>query len=353
MDVILAALVFLSVSLQKTYAALPVKEVKRRARSGDEFAMLLHKAVSYGHSLRAVLWFFITIFSTIFFLNIARTAPTWFALTSSVALLWIAYVWLPSSKVTRVGEHLAIWIAPILSWLLNYLHPILNRVITLVRRHRPVKIHTGLYEKDDLVELINQQAIQADNRIDRTSLEIAHHALTFGDQLVRDHLTPRRVVKVVPIREAIGPILMTELHDSGHSRFPVFDGKKDNIIGTLYLRDLVNAKSIGKVSDVMKKDVCYVHEEQSLYDAMQAILKTRHHLLVVVNSFEEYVGIITMEDVLEQIIGKTILDEFDQYNDLRAVAARAAKLEHKSHQEEKTTADNTEDDTITSDETSA
>ena len=145
---------------------------------------------------------------------------------------------------------------------------------------------------------------------------------------------PKRVVKAVSVNENIGPVLMTELHDIGHSRFPVYDGKKDSIIGTLYLRDLVNTKSTGKVSDVMKKDVCYVHEEQSLYDALQAILKTRHHLLVVVNSFEEYVGIITIEDVIEQIIGKPILDEFDQYNDLRAVAARVAKLEHQAHHEE-------------------
>jgi Mg2+/Co2+ transporter CorC len=50
-----------------------------------------------------------------------------------------------------------------------------------------------------------------------------------------------------------------------------------------------------------------------------------------VNDFEEYVGILTMEDVLEQIIGKPIVDEFDQYDDLRAVAAKTAQVEHKAH----------------------
>jgi CBS domain containing-hemolysin-like protein len=53
----------------------------------------------------------------------------------------------------------------------------------------------------------------------------------------------------------------------------------------------------------------------------------------VVNSFEEYVGIITMEDVLETMIGKLIVDEFDRYDDLRAVAARAAHKEHKARKE--------------------
>ena len=148
---------------------------------------------------------------------------------------------------------------------------------------------------------------------------------------------------------------MDTLHKSGHSRFPVYDGKKDNIVGTLYMRDLVNAKEGGTIKSVMKHDVGYVHEEQNLYDALQAVIKTHHHLLVVVNSFEEYVGIITLEDILEQVVGKLIVDEFDQYNDLRAVAARAAEAEREARGEEKpenTTTVKEDDDTITSDDTS-
>jgi CBS domain containing-hemolysin-like protein len=53
--------------------------------------------------------------------------------------------------------------------------------------------------------------------------------------------------------------------------------------------------------------------------------------MIVVNSFEEYIGIVTIEDVLEQIVGKQIVDEFDQYDDLRAVAAKAAAKDHKKH----------------------
>jgi magnesium and cobalt transporter len=132
---------------------------------------------------------------------------------------------------------------------------------------------------------------------------------------------------------------MSELHDSGFSRFPVYEGKKDNIIGTLFLKDLVNTKASAKVRDVMRRTVCYVHEDQTLQDALQAILKTHHHLLIVVNNFEDYVGILTIEDVLEQVIGKAIVDEFDQYEDIRAVAQRAALKEHKEHKEAETTSE--------------
>jgi CBS domain containing-hemolysin-like protein len=78
-----------------------------------------------------------------------------------------------------------------------------------------------------------------------------------------------------------------------------------------------------------------VHEDFTLYQALQAFLKTKHHLFLVVNSFEELVGILTIEDVLEQMIGKPIVDEFDRYDDLRAVAAAAAKKDHVNHNEPK------------------
>lgn len=332
LDFPLAVLVIFSVILQKTYSALPLKEIKRRARAGNRLAKLIYRVASYGQSLRAVLWLFIIIFSAAFFFVISRNAPSWFALAASVSLIWIAYVWLPSARVSGFSERLAAWAAPILAWLLNYLHPILNRSIGLVRGSRPISSHTRLYEREDLLDLIKQQQEQADNRIDRMELEIAASALTFGDRLIRKRLTPRRMVKTVAVDEPIGPLLMDELHKSGHSRFPVYDGKKDNIVGALYMRDLVDALGKGTVQNVMKPAISYVHEEQNLYDALQAVTKTHHHLLVVVNSFEEYVGIITLEDILEQIVGKPIIDEFDQYQDLRAVAARAAKAERTQHE---------------------
>jgi CBS domain containing-hemolysin-like protein len=331
-NLILAALSLLFISLQRGYHSVPVKELKRRARDGDEIAIGLYRAVAYGHSLRSVLWFLVIISSSAFFVSVAVTAPVWVALLSSAMIAWFGFVWLPVRQTNRLSTRLARMFAPALAWILNYLHPILDRVVVFVRRHKPVRIHTGLYDKDDLIELLERQFVQADSRITREELDIAYSALTAGEKLVRDIMIPRRVVKMINADDSVGPILMTEVHASGHSRYPVYDGKNDNIVGTLYLRDLMQAKEGGSVRSIMRSaDVCYIHEEQSLIEALQAILKTRRHLFIVVNSFEEYVGIVTIEDVLENIIGKPIVDEFDQYEDLRAVAAHAARKEHKEH----------------------
>jgi CBS domain containing-hemolysin-like protein len=180
---------------------------------------------------------------------------------------------------------------------------------------------------------LERQKHQPDNRIEVGELDLIVHALSFGDKQVRDVLVPKRVVQFVNANETVGPVLMGELHKSGHSRFPVFERKHDNVVGVLYLKELVANHKTGKVSDLMSKQLHYVHEDFTLYQTLQAFLKTKQHLFLVVNSFEELVGIITIEDVLEQIVGHPIVDEFDKYDDLRAVAAAAAKKEHYEHQE--------------------
>lgn len=329
--IVLAAFALVSVGLLKSYRHVSERELKRRARDGDELATALYRAAAYGSSLSAILWLFVVFFNALFFVWIAKDAPTWFAVVASAAVLWFAFVWMPARDVTRFSTWLAVKLAPILAWILNYLHPVLDRIASFIDKHKPITIHTGLYDREDLVNLIHDQKVQPDNRIDVVSLDIALHTLTFGDRLVRDIMVPRRAVKMVPVTETVGPVLMNELHASGFSRFPVYEGKKDNIVGTLFLRDLVKAKTGGSIAKTMKPEVMFVHEEQPLTDALQAILKTRRHQFIVVNSFEEYVGIITMEDVLEQVVGKAIIDEFDQYDDVRAVAGRNAKQEHKEH----------------------
>ncbi len=329
----LLLLTFLTISLERTYYRVKPAELKRRAREGDPFAAGLYRAVAYGASLRLLLWVLVGASAAGFFVVFSRSFSPWLAFVIIVATVWFGFAWLPNSRVTSLSAYMAKWLAKPLGWILNRLNPLLDWIASLIRRHRPIHFHSGLYRKEDLLELLNLQSSQFDNKISEQELDMARHALQFGDKTVRGVMVPRRAVKLVNIGDTIGPIFINELHQSGHSRFPVFDGKKDNIVGALYLRDLVGLKVEGKVKDVMKKKVMYVHEEQSLHDVLQAIIKTHHQLFIVVNSFEEFVGVIGLEDVMEQIIGSPIMDEFDRYEDLRAVAERAAKKEHAANDE--------------------
>lgn len=336
-SLLLASVMLLTISLQRAYGVLPIKELKRRARMGDQTAGLLHRAAVYGVSLRVLLWLIVGLSAGGFFVFTATHQSGLIAFGASILVIWIGFTRFSNQNVRMISIWFAKILSPVFGWILQFIHSPIRLVSDLLNRHRPVHLHTGIYDKEDLLELLNNQQIQADNRIEKYELELAASALTFGEVQVGEVLTPRRVVKHVSVDEAIGPLLMDELHASGFSRFPVYEGKKDHFVGTLFLKDLVKTKASGQIKDVMRREVCYVHEEQTLFDALQTILKTRLHQLIVVNSFEEYVGVLSIEDVLERIVGQNIVDEFDEHDDLRAVAGRVAQKEHKQHQEVPTT----------------
>ncbi len=328
---VLLGLSLFGIALRKTYNHLPRKELKRQARGGDRDAAVLYRAVAYGASLRLLLWLWIGLTAAAGFLLLVEVAPAPLAFLAVAGLLWFGFVWLPNSRISGIGARLVIAVTPAIAWLLSLLHPVLNHITNFVAARRPVTFHTGLYEREDLVELMELQRQMPGSRIAPAEIDIVMHALTFGEVPVQAVMVPRRSVVMVAESDIVGPVLMHELHDSGYSRYPVYGVSEDQIIGTLYVHDMLEAKQGGTVGRITRRDVYYVHEDQTLYQVLHAFLKTKHHLFIVVNSFEEFVGIITIEDVLEQVIGRKIEDEFDRYDDIRAVAANHSGHGHGPH----------------------
>jgi CBS domain containing-hemolysin-like protein len=207
------------------------------------------------------------------------------------------------------------------------LHPVLGR---LTRQKKPVLMeHSHIYEKEDLLELLERQKRQADNRLSQDELNLTHGALTFGDKKVSDIMVPRKKVRMVSASEPIGPLLMDELHKSGLKRFPVVrEISRSNcpeIIGMVELNDLVEHAAKGKVKDLMKPEAVYVNEDQNLRQALAAFLKNQTHVLMVKNNFEEFVGTLAIEDLMEQILGQPIEEGSLDEQDLQAMAKAATK----------------------------
>ena len=329
----LLVVLWLQIILLKTYKQIPAKELKRQARAGDKLAISMYRVVGLGKVVDIAIWFVIGISAGLLFTILASHSSFIWAVLIICLLIWFGFGWMPSSYGSLTGRKIASYSAKPLYYVLDLLYPVLSRLERFVSKHLPITIHTGLYEKQDLINLLTQQKGQLDNRITKEELSIAKNALQFSDKFVKDIMTPKKVMKTVSATDSIGPILMEELHKSGHSRFPVYHKEKENFIGVLYMRDLTKARAGGLVKNFMIDQVYFVHDESNISEVLQAFIKTHRHLFLVVNSFEEVVGLITMEDVLEQILGKPILDEFDEYGDMRAVASKLATKEHKLQKE--------------------
>lgn len=330
--VVLALLFLVCVLLDKAYKTISVKELRRRARSGkDKNTANIYKLVSLGGSLKTFLLLVGGLSAAGFLLILAK-----FSLPITLIAVLLG-AWAAMSDRSLKTDSFLWKIAGIISVptfkIVHFLHPVLSKFSKSVSNLKPVNLHTGLYDKEDLLELLNIQNQQVDNRIPESDLMIAFGALTFGDKLVRDIMTPRRAIKFVAASDTIGPLLMDELHKSGYSRFPVVKvpTKEANpeIVGTLYSKEVMAHQSGGKVADVMKKGVHIISEKQNLREALNEFLKTQHHLLIVTNDFAEIAGVISMEDVMEQILGQKIADESLHPEDPRAEAEKEATEEQK------------------------
>lgn len=321
----LILLLALCILLDAAYQALPLKELRRRARSGqNKKEAAIYKVSSYGATLKIFLWTVGVTCATALIVWVPRRS-WWLSVIVTLLIIWAVVIVKPVLSSSGVAIRIAAFFAPAVSWLLEYLHPLLGRFGGSVR-----ETHTGIFEREDLVELLRRQSGQVDSRISQTELKAVRGALSFGDIAVGSVMTPRKAVTWVDEDDAIGPKLMDDLHKTGHIRFPVIAGSSKpvnpEVVGILYLRDLlINLEKPGKVANIMKRDAHFINESHTLLQALDGFLKSGQHLLVVVNNFEEVVGVLTLEDVLSQILGEKVSDEFDSYDNRHTVAGHQPK----------------------------
>lgn len=207
--------------------------------------------------------------------------------------------------------------------IIEFVHRYQN-VARVLRSAVPMSSNTTIDSKQELQHMIDEsRGVLSDEE-----KKLIAGSLTFEETLVESVMTPRSVVETIKKGEILGPMVLDDLHKTGHSRFPVVDDDIDHVIGILHVKDILTLdttrKSTAKVESAMDKRVFYVRENQTLAQALPAFLSTHHHLFIVINEYRETVGILTLEDTLEALLGRTIVDEFDAHDDMRAVAARQA-----------------------------
>ena len=173
-------------------------------------------------------------------------------------------------------------------------------------------IHPGPDSTDELIETLadaeHNQLIGADSR---KMLEgvIRMAEMTAGDVMVQ---TTR--MELVNIEDS-HDVMMHGVIDTAHSRFPVFEGERENIIGILMAKDLLKLQRAPELNiRALLRPAVFVPESKGLNDLLRDFQSNHNHLAIVIDEFGRVAGLITIEDVLEQIVGE-IEDEFDIEHD--------------------------------------
>ncbi|MCA3239558.1 MAG: HlyC/CorC family transporter [Curvibacter sp.] len=169
-------------------------------------------------------------------------------------------------------------------------------------------IHPG---PDSTAELIETLAEAEDNQIiGAESRHMLEGVLRMADMTAGDVMVPATRMDLVDIHASLDELLNLVI-DTAHSRFPVFDGERENIIGTLMAKDLLKLQRAPELNiRALLRPAVFVPESKRLNDLLREFRGNRNHLAIVIDEFGRVAGLITIEDVLEQIVGE-IEDEFD------------------------------------------
>ena len=172
----------------------------------------------------------------------------------------------------------------------------------------------GLKERAQLLELLREATKRG--LLDADAMAMVEGALTMSELQARDVMVARAGMLCIRRDDPLSRILPAVV-DAGHSRFPVVDGDRDDVVGILLAKDLLRAAgSAGAKFDIREflRPVVFVPEAKRLDVLLKEFRGTRNHMAIVVDEYGGVAGLITIEDVIEQIIGE-IDDEFDVEDD--------------------------------------
>jgi magnesium and cobalt transporter len=163
-------------------------------------------------------------------------------------------------------------------------------------------------DRDQLLHLLRQS--QERDLLDAEAMSMIEGVLQVAELTAADLMVPRAQMDVVDVSDATEAVVAFAIR-TAHSRFPVVDGERDNVIGILHAKDLLRLWSgrCAAVRELLRPPV-FIPETKRLNVLLRDFREQRHHLAIVVDEYGGVSGLITIEDVLEQIVGD-IADEFD------------------------------------------
>lgn len=166
-----------------------------------------------------------------------------------------------------------------------------------------------LFDKDDIKNLVKESEIAG--VVDKRESDIIERVIELGEQRVYESMTPRTDIIGVEINDSIIESL-TVFIDSGFSKLPVYDENMDNIKGIILVKDIF--KKPETIKNIIR-DVSFIPETKKSFDVLNEFLDKNISIAIVIDEFGGTAGIVTMEDILEELFGE-IKDEFDVDEDI-------------------------------------
>jgi CBS domain containing-hemolysin-like protein len=218
----------------------------------------------------------------------------------------------PKSYAVENTESWAVTIARPLKWSERALLPLivffdyLTRVVNRVTGGGSA-IESTYVTRDEIRNMIKTG--EREGVLDEEEREMLQRTLRFNNTIAKEVMTPRLDMTAVSVDDGIQAAIETCIQ-SGHARLPVYEGSLDNIIGVVHIRDLVRDLNYGENEDLELDDLIeptlHVPESKNVDDLLTEMRENRMHMVIVLDEFGTTEGLVTMEDLTEEIVGEIL-----------------------------------------------
>jgi CBS domain containing-hemolysin-like protein len=219
----------------------------------------------------------------------------------------------PKTFAIQQTDRVALALAPIIVALGRLVGPLAKFLVKFANVLMPGK---GLPEGPFITEQelrASAEVAQEEGQIEEGEVELIHSIFEFGDTIVREVMVPRPDIVAVEHDKALRDVQAIVL-SHGYSRVPVFREDLDDVVGIVYAKDVLKAlhqgKHDGPLSEVVR-EAHYVPETKKVAELLREMQKEKFHIALVTDEYGSVSGLVTLEDLLEELVGE-IADEYDR-----------------------------------------
>ena len=278
------------------YFSLHPNTLERRAKLGDRDAQAIYPIRAKGNLL----------LTTLLLGNVGVNTALSVYLGSIVSGEII-----PQAAFSRHALWVGSRFAPVMRVLIFIMLPVTYPIAYILDRLLGAEMPT-LYSKREIMEIVSELEDIGDGQIDADEERIVHGALQFSHTSVREVMTPKDKVTSFDEHQRFNDEFISEIREHGYSRYPIYSGNPDNITGILYTKDLLSEDEdirLKEAKDAYDPNFLSVKPDDKLDKVLGLMLTKYQHLAIVRTKSESFLGVISLEDIIEEIIQREIEDE--------------------------------------------
>lgn len=293
--------------------SLDTQTLRRRAESGDALAATVYPIRLLGNQLLTTLLLGNVIVNTSLSIFLGSIASGVVAVTVATVLIFLFGEIIPQAVISRYALWYGAKTAPLVHVVVWFFYPVAKPIAWMLDKALGHEMPT-VYSHGELMQIVSEHEDSEHSTIDEDEERIVHGALQFSHRTVREVMTVRDDLIMFDENQRLTHEFFEKVTEEGYSRYPVFSGNETNVVGILFAKDLLTEDeniTIRDTEEAFEEDILTTKTYSKLDLLLAKMIKEKKHMAIVYNRKSIFVGVITLEDIIEEILQLEIEDEED------------------------------------------